>query len=108
MIRIVVHANGHELRLFLTTKKPFGPASLNTLSRWVKDILRWSGINTNVYGAGSIRSATTSKATQQGAPIDAVLNAAGWSRSSTFARFYQKPIVTETTLTDYILPQNKC
>ncbi|KAG6465370.1 hypothetical protein O3G_MSEX015112 [Manduca sexta] len=35
-------------RLFLTTKKPFRNASSSTISRWIKEIMRDSGINTDI------------------------------------------------------------
>ena len=75
------------------------------MSNWVKSVLKLSGIDIVKFGAGSTRSASTSKATEQGAPLDVVLNTAGWTQVSTFAKFYDKPIMKEDQLGHYILPQ---
>ena len=80
-------------RLILTTKKPFRPASKNTISRWVKHLLHLAGVDTTVFSAGSTRSASTSKAKSQGAPLDQILRMGGWTNSSTFTKFYDKPLV---------------
>ncbi|CAH2003940.1 unnamed protein product [Acanthoscelides obtectus] len=61
-------------KLFLTFNKPHGPATKQTLSRWVKN--------------------TTSCALRQGVHIDAIRRSAGWSQDfQTFARFYNRPLV---------------
>ncbi|XP_031329185.1 uncharacterized protein LOC116160187 [Photinus pyralis] len=80
-------------KLFLTHKKPFHDASSQTISRWIKDILRSSGIDTNIFSAHSTRHASTSIAAKRGVSIDTIRTTANWSeKSQTFARFYQRPI----------------
>ena len=81
-------------QLFLTYKKPYGPASLASMSRWVKSVLLEAGISSH-FGPGSIRSASTSKAFLKGLPLDQVLQAGGWRRRSTFNTYYNKPIMKE-------------
>ena len=84
---------GVEKSLFLTTKKPFKKASLNTMSRWLKNVLSLAGIDTSLFTAGSIRSASTSKARDKGVPIDDLMKAGGWTQASTFVKYYSKEIV---------------
>ena len=48
--------------LFLCYRKPYGPATNNTLARWVKMVLHSSGVNLDTFMAHSCRSAFTSKA----------------------------------------------
>lgn len=47
------------LNLFISFKKPFKNISTQTLSRWVKDMLRESGVNTKIFSAHSTRHAAT-------------------------------------------------
>jgi hypothetical protein len=79
-------------KLILTTKKPFRPASKNSVSRWIKFVLQAAGVDTSVFSAGSTRAATTSKAKSLGAPVDQILHMGGWTNPSTFTRFYDRPI----------------
>ena len=79
-------------KVFLTTRKPYKPVSRDTVSRWVKSILQAAGIDTTEFGAGSTRSAASSKASSEGVPLDQILEAAGWSQETTFARWYNKSI----------------
>ena len=73
------------------------------MCNWIKDILKASGVNTGIYGAGSTRSASTSKAQCNGAPVDIIMSAAGWTRQSTFARYYNKIILPDKDMADYVL-----
>lgn len=52
-------------RLFLTTRKPFHSAYPSTISRWIKEIMKESGINTEIFSAHSTRHASTSAAHRQ-------------------------------------------
>lgn len=83
-----------ETRLFISFKKPFRSVSGQTLSRWIKNTLIDSGINTDVFSAYSTRHASTSAAKRSGVNIDAIKKAAGWSvKSGTLAKFYNRNIV---------------
>ena len=92
-------------QLFITTRKPYKPVTLNTLSRWVKSVLMASGIDASLASAGSARGATTTKALDGGAPLEVILGSAGWSNLSTFTKFYRKPLLTDATMGKYVLKQ---
>ena len=76
-------------KLFLSFVKPHAPVSKNTISRWIKLILSKAGIDTSIFKAHSTRAASTS-AVQRDVDVSVILQSAGWSRASTFARFYNK------------------
>ena len=82
--------------LFLTTRKPYKVATRDTLSRWVKSLLDYCGVNTKIFTTGSTRAAVASKALEQGAPLEEIMSAAGWSQATTFSRFYKKVLCTPT------------
>lgn len=82
--------------LFITTTKPFKPASRNTISNWLKNCLRKAGIAGD-FAPHSIRHASTSKAFERGISVEVIKKLAGWSqRSTVFDRFYNRPIVRNT------------
>jgi len=54
--------------------------------------LRASGINTARYTTYFSRSAASSKAESSGMSLPTVLENAGWSNETTFARHYEKVI----------------
>lgn len=81
--------------LILTNKKPFHPASTQSISRWIKEVLQKSGIDTSIFTSHSVRHASTSAACRAGLNIDLIKNTAGWTQSSSvFATFYNRPLVT--------------
>jgi hypothetical protein len=80
-------------QLFMTTTKPYRVASANSISRWLKNVLREAGIDTEQFSAGSSRAASTSAAKQAGLPIDQILKAGGWTKQDTFTRFYDRDIL---------------
>ena len=85
---------GSETALFISFIKPFKVVSKATLARWLRQTLKNSGIDTDVFKAHSVRVASTSKAKDNKVPVEDILNAAGWS-SCTFAKYYDKNITTE-------------
>lgn len=90
--------------LFITHKKPHHKASVQTISRWVKTVLKDSGIDTSQFTGHSTRHASTSAAYRVGANIETIRKAAGWSsKSDVFAKFYNKPIFTEENFAETIL-----
>ena len=102
-LKRTLHIRGTITQLFITLTKPYRAISLNTMSRWVKELLKASGIDVNMFQPGSTRSASCSKAKEGGAPLSAILGAAGWSRSSTFAKFYDKKIVKKGNFSESVL-----
>ena len=83
--------------------KPHGSVSAATVARWIKSVLIWSGIDTNIFGAHSTRGASTSRASFDHVPINTILKTAGWSRNETFATYYKKPITDQGTFGQAIL-----
>ena len=86
------HAAIHD-ELLLCYRKPHGPATSDTLARWVKMVLHSSGVNLDTFKAHSCRFASTSEAAGTGVPLERILMAVQWSTSSTFYTFYRKDIV---------------
>lgn len=86
----------NENSLFLTFKKPHHPATSQTLSRWIKSVLKLSGIDTDTFSAHSTRHAATSAAFRSGIHIDTIKNTAGWTKNSNvFNLFYNKPLTPD-------------
>lgn len=79
--------------LFLTVKPPHKTATTQTLSRWLKSILKDSGVDTNIFKSHSTRHASTSAASRAGVSVDQIMKTAGWTKkSSCFAKFYCRPL----------------
>ena len=90
--------------ILLIGVKPYNPPSRDTFSRWVKQVLNLSGVDTNKFGAGSTRAAATSKAIASGSNLDEVLKSAGWVKKSTFQKWYSKPICKKSeSLSKFVL-----
>lgn len=80
-------------KLILTTKKPLHSASSQSISRWIKTILKDSGIDVNKFSSHSTRHASTSAASRAGVSVDLIKKTAGWSGNSLcFAKFYNLPL----------------
>ena len=62
------------------------------MSRWVKVVMLEAGVDTSMFKPGSTRSAAASKADKAGFPLDEILQASGWSRESTFTKWYKKEV----------------
>ena len=93
---------GTQKHLLLTTRGEHRPITRATMRRWLVELLQEAGVDTSRYGSGSTRAAATSKAFAEGAPLDMILSSGGWSRPSTFQRFYARPI-GGTVLADYVI-----
>ena len=78
--------------LFLSILSPHKPITSSTLSRWIKCILKDSGIDTSTFKGHSTRSAATSAARNKSVSVMDIMKVADWSNSNTFTKFYYKPI----------------
>ena len=88
--------NGAD-QLWLSYQKPHHPASKDTVSRWIKEFLKISGIDISSYGAHSTRAASSPAASSSlTISHQTIMNAAGWARESTFRKFYDKPADSES------------
>ena len=79
-------------QLLLSFVKPHKPISSATLARWIKEMLKFSEINTDIFKAHSVRSASTSKAKSLGITTKYILRKGNWSGESTWQKFYNEEI----------------
>lgn len=79
-------------RLFVAYIVPHKGVSRDTISRWIRTIMQSSGIDVKKFTPHSTRAASTSKAFDSNVPLGAILKTAGWSKESTFNKFYNKPV----------------
>ena len=84
--------NTDTKQLLLSFVQPHKPISTTTLSRWCVTVMKQSGINVNIFGSHSTRSASASKCKISGLLFKEIAKSAGWSNEKTFAQFYDKPI----------------
>jgi integrase len=97
-ITITKAIRGDIKKLIITYKKPQKSASSQTISRWIKATLDEAGIDTNIFSGHSTRHSSTSAAKRLGVSIDLIRKTAGWTKnSSTFARFYNRPLLEDPT-----------
>lgn len=87
-----------ENKLFLSLKAPHKAISSQTISHWLKDVLKSSGIHIDLFKGHSTRLASTSKADNSGINIELIRKTTGWTSDSlTFARFYNRPILNDNS-----------
>ena len=90
-------------QLLLCHTKPHGPASKDTISRWIKQVMFDAGIDTSIFKPHSTRSAATSAAKLASVPLDEIMATAGWRSNSVFAMYYHKPISSAGTFANAVL-----
>lgn len=90
--------------LFLTFKRPIRNASSQTISRWIRLTLSEGGVDTSIFTSHTTRHASSSAAARKGITVDDIRKAAGWSpTSSTFANFYNRPLLPSTDVASAII-----
>lgn len=87
-----------DAKLFISFSKPHNAVSKDTIARWIKSMLCMSGVDTTKFKAGSVRPAAASKAKALAVPVTCIMQKAGWSRETTFAKYYDKHIATNSDL----------
>lgn len=92
-----LHSNRCD-SLFVSFRAPYRAVSSQTLGRWVRAELEAAGIDVSIFSAHSTRHASTSFAALKGVNLDEIRRTAGWSDSSdVFARFYNRPILRDSS-----------
>jgi len=61
------------------------------------------GIDINVYKPHSVRSAAASKAKAANASLTEIMQTAGWSSATTFAKFYDREIEQGSSFANSVL-----
>lgn len=82
---------GKPNQLFLSHKTGL-PVAKGSISRWIKEIMSLSGIDTNIFLPGSTRGASSSAAARRGASVSQILRAGDWTNLGTYQRFYQRQV----------------
>ena len=93
---------GEVTKLFLTTQPPIKAASQQTIARWIKNTLIKAGLDITLFTPHSTRCASATKAKSANIPLPTIIKTAGWSSSSTFAKYYDKPIANEGVFADAV------
>ena len=79
-------------KVFLSFVNPHKPISKDTTSRWTREMLKMSGIDTEKFKAHSKRAASTSEALRKGVSIDDILKMGNWSNKSVWQKYYKKDL----------------
>ena len=77
-----------EKQLFISFQKPHKRISRDTLSRWIKCMLKKGGVDTDIYTTHSLRHAATSSAAAKNVSLATILASVGWKSESTFTTIY--------------------
>ena len=83
-------------RLFIALVKPHKSVTSATIARWLREVLRLSGIDVSIFSGHSVRGASASAAAGVGITTNDILKAADWSSDSVFRRFYYRPVNDST------------
>ena len=83
-------------RLLLAIIKPHNPVAPCTIARWLKEVLKLSGVDTSIFTAHSTRGASSSVAADSGITVSDILKAADWSTESVFRKFFYRPTYDPT------------
>ncbi len=96
---------GQEDRLFIITKKPYSGASKQTIARWLVDIIKASLSAEDSHNLGShvsahsLRSQASAWASYKGASLSDIMDAMGWSSTTTFQTTYLKDVYARSGAT---------
>ena len=79
------------VKLFVAVVKPHNPVSSSSIARWLRDTLQQAGIDVGIFGAQSVRGASSSAAAAAGVTTNDILKVADRSSESFFRNFYYRP-----------------
>ena len=81
------HTNIKQLFLSHRSGKPVKRASI---SRWIREVMFRSGVDTSTYAPHSVRGASISEATRRGASPAKIMAQGNWTNLGTYQRFYNR------------------
>lgn len=79
-------------RQLLVSYCSFESVSTSTVARWLKEVLKLSGVDISVFKAHSYRSAAVSAAYNKGCSLKDILSSADWASASNFQKFYLREV----------------
>ena len=82
---------GKPTNLFLSYHTGL-PVARATISRWIKEVMTLSGIDTTTFLPGSTRGASVSAAERRGASLSQILGAGDWTNLGTYQKYYQRRV----------------
>ena len=100
-VQRTVKFRGTNAQLLLSYHKLHNPVSTATIGRWLKEVLKRAGIDIQKFSAHSTRSASVSAAKTLNISVKTILDAAGWSNADTFAKFYDRPVISDECSDNY-------
>ena len=94
-LRRTAPLRGSCTALFIVSRRPFGRASRDTISRWIVNAigLSSSGSTGPRPRAHQVRAMSTSMALYKGVPLEEILQAAAWKSSNTFISSYLRDVL---------------
>ena len=88
-----ISGSDKETQLFISLNKPHKAVSKQTISTWIVNVIRQAYDNSDMkVKAHSTRAIGPSWALFKGASLASILQAADWSKDSTFRKFYYRDI----------------
>jgi len=95
-LKVTEKIRGDEKQLLISYKKPHYKVSKDTISRWIKTVMKAAGVDVSIFKPHSTRSAATCAANNNDIPVENILAAAGWSSAKTFQAWYNKPVIKDS------------
>ena len=90
--------------LLSSFQKPYKKVLSNTISGWIKNILRLAKIGTDICKAHSTLSVSSANVKLKGVSLVDILKRGSWSRKSTWQRFYNEDVACpEYTISKYTI-----
>ena len=83
-------------QLLISYTRLHNRVSVDTVSRWLKEFLRLSSIDTSIFTRHSTRKTSAPKAKQVGLGLLEILKRCQWTNKTTFETFYNKTIVDKS------------
>lgn len=84
--------NVRKSQYVLVSYCTYSSVTTSTVARWLKEVLRLSGIDISVFKAHSFRGAAASAAFLSGCSLKEILKTADWSSVKNFKKYYLRDV----------------
>ena len=93
-----------HLFVLVTTQEP-RRVTAQTIVRWAKDIMLDASLT--VFNVHSTRGAGATAGLLMGLPLDEIVSRVGWTRATTFVKYYMKPVRQHNEREPAFIPESK-